>query len=92
LEVHIEPVMMEDEKPPLGSDIDEEQTDVHTASRVTVFADTCPHEMPECDRTVSQDIGGLEGCGVSYQARGMEVHPSLGLPIDEVQTKVVAVN
>ena len=28
LEVHIEPVMMEDEQPPLGSVIDEEKTNV----------------------------------------------------------------
>jgi len=42
LEVHIEPIMMEDEKPPLGSVIDEEQIEVQTTSRMMVFADTFP--------------------------------------------------
>jgi len=32
----------------------------------------------------------LEERGVSYQTREMAEHPSLGLPIDEVQTGVVA--
>lgn len=90
LEVHIEPVMVEDEQPPLGSVVDEEQTYVQAAGKVTVLADTCPQEMLEYDRTVWQEIGGLEEHGVSYQAREMAVHPSLRLHIDEVQTDVVA--
>ena len=56
---------------------------------MTIFADTCPQEMLEYDRIVWYAIGGLEECGVSYQAKEMIVHPSLGLPIDEVQTDVV---
>ena len=46
--------------------------------------------MSEYGTIVWQEIGGLEGRGVSYQARRIAMHPSLGLPIDEVQTKVVA--
>jgi len=55
-----------------------------------MFIDTCPQEMLEHDKTIWQEIGGLEERGVSYQAREMVVHPSLGLPIDEVQTGVAA--
>lgn len=55
-----------------------------------MFADTCHQEMLEYDRIVWQDIDGLEEHGFSYLAREMAVHPSLGLPIDKVQTYVVA--
>ena len=82
--------MIEDERPPLGSIVDEEKTNVHATSKVMVFADTCPQEMLEYDRTVWQEIGGLEERGFSYQMREMAVHPYLGLPIDEVKTSVVA--
>ena len=45
--------------------------------------------MLEYDKTVWNEIGGLEEHGVSYQAREMVVYPYLGLLIDEVQTCVV---
>ena len=45
-------MMVEDEQPPLGSVVDEEQIDVQTTGRVTMFTDTCPQEMLEYDRTV----------------------------------------
>lgn len=56
---------------------------------MTVFVNTCPQEMLEYDRRAWQDISGLEEHGVSYQTREMTVNPSLGLPINEVQTNVV---
>lgn len=56
---------------------------------MTVLASTCPQVMLEYDRIVWQEIGGLEERGASYQLREVAVHPSLGLPIDEVQTNVV---
>lgn len=89
LEVHIEPMMVEDEQPPLGSATDDEQTYVQIVGEVTLFVDTYPQEMFAYDRIVRQDIGGLEEREDSYQARGMEVHPYLGLPINEMQTNVV---
>lgn len=89
LEVRVEPVMMEGEQLPLALVIDGDQIEVQTIGRVTVFADTCPQGMLEYDRTVWQEIGGLEECGASYQSREVAVHTSLGLPIDEVQIDVV---
>lgn len=52
LEVHMEPMMVEDEQLPLGSTIDEEKIDVQTARKVIVFANTCPWEMLVIDRVV----------------------------------------
>lgn len=66
MEVHIEPMIMEDEHTPLGLVVDEEQIDVHTIGSVTVFTNTCPWEMLEYNRTIWQAIGGLKERGVSY--------------------------
>lgn len=92
LEDHIEPMMEEDEQTPLGLVIDEDQIDVQIASRVGVFIGTCPQEVLESDKKKLQEIGGLEDRGVSYQTKGMEAHPYLGLPIDGVKIYVVATN
>lgn len=54
LEVNIETLMEEVEKPPLGSTIDEEKTYVHATCRVAIFADTCPQEVLEVDKVVLQ--------------------------------------
>ena len=55
LEVHVEPIIKEDEQPSFGPAIDEEQTNAQTASGVVVFTDTCPWEKLEIDRVVLQE-------------------------------------
>jgi len=57
---------------------------------VAIFVDTCLQEMLGYDKTILQEIGGLEECRVFYQTREVAMHPSFGLPIDGLQTDVMA--
>ena len=65
LEVHVEPMIEEDEQPSFGSTIDEEQIDAQTTNRVILFADTCHQEMLEPDMIDLQEVVRLEELGVS---------------------------
>lgn len=77
---HIKPTM-EDEQTPLELATGMEQTYVQAASREVVFANTCLKEMLEYDRTVLQEIGGLEEHRASYQSREVAMHPYLVYPL-----------
>jgi len=81
-------MMEEDRQPPLGSAIDEEQTNVQIGNGVVVLADTCSQEVLEVDRVVLREASIWQGHGVIDQRREelleMVVHPSLGQPTDEV--------
>jgi len=79
---HVEP-RMEDEQTPLGPIIEVEQIDVQATSSEVVFADICRQEVLEIDNVVLQEAS-------RRQELDMVVHPSLGLPIEEVQTNIVA--
>lgn len=61
---------------------------------MVVFADACPQELLEVDRVVLQVMSRLEEYGAFRQMREdllkMVVHPSLGLPTDEVSIGAVA--
>lgn len=82
--VHVEPLVEEDEKPSFGPTIDEEQTYAQIANKVVVLADTCHQEVLESDRLFWQGVGRIE------EMLEMVMHPSLGLPIDEVKIGAVA--
>lgn len=87
---HVE-LMMEDEQLPFGPAIGEEKTDAQAACTVV---DTCHQEVLEPNKETLQEIGRLEEHIDSSQMSGdileMLVHPSMGLPIDEVQIGAVA--
>lgn len=92
LEVHIEPMMEEEEKTPLGPTIGGEQA----ATREVVFADIGHQEVLELDRTFLQVTSRPEEYGAFRQMTEdfleMVVHPSLGLPTDELPIGAVAAN